>query len=192
VINVAKQVFPDGLYNLDDGPMVDGLAAESTSPTAADAAVSALRPEVLPNTASDLLGDWEAEMGISPPPGGTEAERQAFAAAWYGMDADLSIDHIQWLASLILGYEPAIRENTIVTVGDHNYGVVGEARIGDVEWGRTTHLDIDPGQTDINTYDRTRLDRVAEGAVTAGIRLYVGFTGPFKVGIHQVNKDKLS
>lgn len=192
MIDVLLQVFPSGAYNTDEGtPTRDSLEAEAAILGEADGMAEVLNREILPNTAVDTIDAWEELLGIIPPEGATLEERQAFAAAWLAQSADLSKGHMEHLSKLILGYVPVIRGLEIVRAAHVYYPTVGSARLGPIEWIHTWHIDIDPDQTDIDTYERSRLEQVIDSARPAWSIVHIGFAGPFKVGISQVGKDKL-
>lgn len=190
--DILLQIFPAGAYDLDEGsPVRDSIEAEGAIYVQGEAVIDVLDRELLPDTAVDTLPDWERVLGITPPEGATLAERQAFAAAWLAQSADLSKGHMGHLSSLILGYVPELRETDIIRAGYDYHPIVGVARVAPLSWKEIWHIDLDTALTDINTYERTRLELVLEAAKPANSTVYVGFEGPFLCGVNEVSRDKI-
>lgn len=145
MIQALLAMYPKGLYDLaPDSNVRQAAEAEALSLAELDSALTQLLSEGWPQTADELLTEWE--VTYQPPV--ASAARNEVLAAWVGAPASLAQSHMLRIATLVLGYEPELRETMGFQLGQTRGPGLGEARLlPRSEWARwSVRLESSTGQ----------------------------------------------
>ncbi len=113
-LELALAYLPDGAYTKDlDATHVLELDAYMTVlQDSLDTRAGDLRDEMYPDTAVELLEDWERVLGLHPKSGDTIAQRQAKAAEAWSRDPLMTPVYVRDQLEQLTGIEPTIVEHT--------------------------------------------------------------------------------
>jgi len=141
--DILQLLCPVPWIMTDNERAVYGAALDRTK-----ARLDAIAPEMFPDTAVELLPDWETLYQVVPAPGATIAQRQQVLAAKCKATGDIKAPYFVTLAAA-MGYAIAIAATSTPDAGqDFTAGVSGAGDtlgytldpVGPFIWDITVHL----------------------------------------------------